>query len=69
MPGTPWEQFKCGVFFGMGLIIAYGVLLLILLLVNIVLAGASTHAPLKIGNADVSPAPQYVSAAPGVIKL
>ena len=44
MPGSPWEQFKFGVFMGMGLIVSYGVLLLILWLINMIGAGVQ-HAP------------------------
>lgn len=35
-----WEQFKFGVFFGMGLIVAYGVLRLILMIIELILSGA-----------------------------
>lgn len=35
-----WEDFKFGVFLGMGLIVAYGVLRLILLIIELVLSGA-----------------------------
>jgi len=40
---SAWEQFKWGLFVGMGLICAYGLLKLILLIINIV-AGAA-HQP------------------------
>lgn len=43
MTGTPWETFKFGVFFGMGFIVAYGVLMLIIMLLNIILSGAAGH--------------------------
>lgn len=47
MGGTPWEQFKFGLFFGLGFIIAYGVLMLIVILFNIITsgAGAGHHLP------------------------
>lgn len=35
-----WEDFKFGVFLGMGLIVAYGVLRLLLLVIGLVLSGA-----------------------------
>lgn len=38
-----WEDFKFGVFLGMGLIVAYGVLKLILLIIEMVLSGAGQH--------------------------
>lgn len=38
-----WEDFKFGVGLGMGLIVAYGVLKLILLIVEMVLSGAARH--------------------------
>jgi len=44
----PWEQFKFGVFMGMGLIVAYGVLQLILLILGIILSGAGQQ--FKIGH-------------------
>ena len=34
MPSTPWEQFKFGLFFGMGLCVAFGVLYLIILILT-----------------------------------
>ncbi len=40
-----WEDFKFGVGFGMGLIVAYGVLRLILLIVELVLSGAHQQGP------------------------
>ncbi len=44
MGTSAWEQFKFGLFFGMGLLCAYGLLRLILLLINTV-AGAA-HQPI-----------------------
>jgi len=35
-----WEQFKFGVFFGMGLIVAYGVLKLLVMIIGLILSGA-----------------------------
>ena len=40
MPSSPWELLKAGLFFGMGLIVAYGVLQLIILILGIILSGA-----------------------------
>lgn len=40
-----WEDFKFGLGFGMGLIVAYGVLKLFLLIIEFVLAGAGHPGP------------------------
>lgn len=41
-----WEQFKFGLFMGMGLICAYGLLMLIVWLINAIAAGV--HSPLPM---------------------
>ncbi len=40
-----WEDFKFGVGLGMGLIVAYGVLRLILLIIEIIASGAKRGGP------------------------
>ncbi len=37
---TAWEQFKWGIFVGMGLIVAYGVLKLLVMIIGLILSGA-----------------------------